>query len=272
MSGPRTRPECRAVQALVSDLLAGELEGEVVEAVEGHATSCPACGPLLAAHREVRDLVRAHASRAVAPTSLRERVERLLAHRPGLGGRLARLLATPGRAALAAALLTALLLAPSLYFLLAPRAEPIHVLTQASLAEHSRAALSRGWRAEWADRGALLAYLRETLGLPLERLFVGDPDLELLEVYPSVVMGEKGVAILYRDRTGRTSTLLVLPGRGLTIPARNRMQIETFRPYLARADRHNLLIWKQGDLAYSLVSEQEEAALAGVYLKIRKAP
>jgi hypothetical protein len=255
----------------VPDFLAGELEGEVAEAVEGHATSCPACGPLLAAHREVRDLVRAHASRAVAPAWLRERVERLLA-RPGFGRRLARLLATPGRAAVAAAALTALLLAPSLYFLLAPREEPIQVLTQASLAEHSRAALSRGWRAEWPDGGALLGYLRETLGLPLERLFVGDPDLELLEVYPSVVMGQKGVAILYRDRTGRTSTLLVLPGRGLEIPARNRMQIETFRPYLARADRHNLLIWKQGDLAYSLVSEQEEAALAGVYLKIRKAP
>jgi hypothetical protein len=267
-----TPPECRAFQALVPDLLAGELESEVAEAVEGHASTCPACGPILAAERQVRDLVRAHASREVAPASLRERVGGLLTARRGLRGRLASLLGTPGRAAAASAALATLLLAPSLYLLLAPRAEPIHVLTQASLAEHSRAALSRGWRAEWPDRGALLGYLRETLGLPLERLFVGDPDLELLEVYPSVVMGEKGVAILYRDRTGRTSTLLVLPGRGLEIPARNRMQIETFRPYLARADRHNLLIWKQGDLAYSLVSEQEEAALARVYLKIRKAP
>jgi len=251
------------------DLLAGELEPEVAGAVEGHAGACPACGPILAAERQVRDLVRAHASREVAPASLRERVGGLLTARRGL---LAGLLGTPGRAAAASAALATLLLAPSLYLLLAPRAEPIRVLTQASLAEHSRAALSRGWRAEWPDRGALLGYLRETLGLPLERLFVGDPDLELLEVYPSVVMGEKGVAILYRDRTGRTSTLLVLPGRGLEIPARNRIQIETFRPYLARADRYNLLIWKQGDLAYSLVSEQEEAALARVYLKIRKAP
>ena len=85
-------------------------------------------------------------------------------------------------------------------------------------------------------------------------------------------MGEKGVAILYQDRTGGTSTLLVLPGRGLTIPARNRMPIETFQPYLARADEHNLLIWKQEGLTYSLVSAQDEATLARVFLKIRKAP
>ena len=271
MSGPRT-PECRAIQALVPDLLAGELEPEVAGAVEGHAGACPACGPVLAAERQVRDLVRAQAARAVAPASLRERVADLLSPRRGLQRHLTSLVGTPGRAAAASAALVTLLLAPSLYLLLARRAEPIQMLAQASLTEHVRTALSHGWRADWADREALLPYLHETLGLPLERLFAGDPEVELLEVSPSVVMGEKGVAILYRDRTGGTSTLLVLPGRGLTIPARNRMPIETFQPYLARADEHNLLIWKQEGLTYSLVSAQDEATLARVFLKIRKAP
>ncbi|MGH7361615.1 MAG: zf-HC2 domain-containing protein [Candidatus Methylomirabilales bacterium] len=265
-------PVCRAIQALVPDLLAGELEPEVVEAVEGHAGACAVCGPMLAGERLVRDLVRARASRPVAPASLRERVSGLLSPRRGLQRHLTSLVGSPGRAAAASAALVALLLTPFLYFVLPRRDEPIQMLAQVSLTEHVRAGLIHGWRAERADRKNLLPYLRETLGLPLERLFDGDPELELMEIYPSVVMGEKGVAILYRDRTGRTSTLLVLPGRGLEIPARNRMQIETFRPYLARADRHNLLIWKQGDVAYSLVSEQEEAALARVYLKIRKAP
>ncbi|MBI4413530.1 MAG: zf-HC2 domain-containing protein, partial [candidate division NC10 bacterium] len=70
MSGPRT-PECRAIQALVPDLLAGELEPDVAEAVEGHAGACPACGPVLAGERQVRDLVRAQASRPVVPAALR---------------------------------------------------------------------------------------------------------------------------------------------------------------------------------------------------------
>ncbi len=271
MSGP-VGPECRAIQALVPELLAGELEPEVGEAVEGHAASCPACAPVLTAERQMRDLVRAQAARPVAPVSLRERVGGLIAPRRGLRGYLASLLGTPGGAAIASAVLVTLLLTPSLYLLLAGRAEPIQMLAQASLTEHARAALSHGWLVEWADQESLLRYLRETLGLPLERLFGGDPELELLDVYPSVVMGEKGVAILYRDRTGRTSTLLVLPGRGLAIPARDRMRIETFQPYLARADRHTLLIWKQEGLTYSLVSEQDEAALARVFLKIRKAP
>lgn len=265
-------PECRAIQALVPDLLAGELEPEVAEAVEGHAVACPTCGPILTAERQVRDLVRAHASRPVAPASLRERVSRLLAPRGGLRASLGNLFSTPGRAATVSAVLVALLLTPFLYFLLARRAEPIQMLAQASLTEHARVGLGHGWRAEETERGKLLRYLRETLDLPLERLFTGDAELELVEVYPAIVMGEKGVAILYRDRTGRTSTLLVLPGRGLAIPARDRMRIETFQPYLARADRHTLLIWKQEGLTYSLVSEQDEAALARVFLKIRKAP
>lgn len=264
--------ECRAIQALVPDLLGGELDPDVAEAVEGHASACAICGPILTAERQVRDLVRAHASRPVAPALLRERVATLLGSRPGLRGRLAGLFSTPGRAAAAAAALVALVVTPSLYFLLAGRAEPIQMLTQASVTEHARVALSHGWRAERADHTTLLRYVRESLGLPLERLFAGDAELELLEAYPAVVMGEKGVAVLYRDRSGRTTTLLVLPGRGLTIPAGNRMRIETWQPYLARADQHSLLIWKQGGLTYSLISAQDEAPLAQVFLKIRKAP
>lgn len=271
MSG-RIAPECRAIQALVPDLLAGELEPEVAGAVEGHAGACPACGPILAAERQVRDLVRAHASRPAAPASLRERVADLLSPRRGLQRHLTSLVGSPGRAAAASAALVTLLLAPSLYLLLARRAEPIQMLAQASLTEHVRTALSHGWRAEPADRENLLPYLHETLGLSFTRLFAGDAEVELLGVYPTVVMGEKGVAILYRDRTGRASTLIGLPGRGLTIPPGNRLEIETFRPYRARADQHNLLIWKEEEMAYSLVSEQEEAALARVFLKIRTAP
>ncbi len=270
MSRP-VAPECRAIQALVPELLAGELEPEVGEAVEGHAASCPACAPVLTAERQMRDLVRAQAARPVAPASLRERVGGLLAPRRGLRGYLASLLGTPGGAAIASAVLVTLLLTPSLYLLLAGRAEPIQMLAQASLTEHARAGLSHTWRTEWTEGGNLLLYLREILGLPFTRLFAGDAEVELLGVYPTVVMGEKGVAILYRDRTGRTSTLIGLPGRGLTIPARDRMQVETFRPYRARADRHTLLIWKEEAMAYSLVSEQDEAGLARVFLKIRKA-
>lgn len=265
-------PECQAVRALVPDLLAGELEAEVAAAVEAHAGSCPACGEVLAGERRVRDLVRTRASRPAAPAALRERVAALLAPPRGWRGLLTGLVATPGRAAAVSAVLVALVLGAAVSFLLARRAEPIERLAEVSLTEHVRAGLSHTWRPGPAEREYLLRYLRESLDLPLDRLFAGDAELELLGIYPSVIMGEKGVAILYRDPTGRTSTLIALPGRGLTVPARDRMQIETFRPYLTRADRHTLLIWKEQRMTYSLVSEQDEAALARVYLKIRKSP
>lgn len=265
-------PECRAVRALVPDLLAGELEPEVAAAVEAHAGSCSACGGVLAGEREVREAVRARASRPAAPAALRERVAALLAPPRGWRGLLAGLFATPGRAAAVSAVLVALLLGASFAFLLARRAEPIERLAEVSLTEHVRAGLSHTWHPGPAEREVLLRYLRETLDLPLDRLFAGDAELEFLGIYPTVVMEEKGVAILYRDRSGRTSTLIALPGRGLTIPAGGRMQIETFRPFLARAQRHTLLIWKEQRMTYSLVSEQGEEDLARVYLKIRKSP
>lgn len=265
-------PECRAVRALVPDLLAGELEPDAAAAVEDHAGSCPGCGEVLAGEREVREAVRARATRFAAPAPLRERVAALLAPPRGPRGFLAGLFATPGRAAAVSAAAVALLLGASFSLLLSRRAEPIERLAEISLTEHVRAGLSQAWHPGPAGREVLLRYLREQLDLPLDRLFAGDAELEFLGIYPTVIMGEKGVAILYRDRSGRTSTLIAIPGRGLTIPAGGRMQIETFRPYLTRAERHTLLIWKEQKMTYSLVSEQGEEDLARVYLKIRKSP
>jgi hypothetical protein len=64
--------------------------------------------------------------------------------------------------------------------------------------------------------------------------------------------------------------LFVLPEAGIDIPAKGRMPIEAFRPHHRVVSGRQLLFWKQGRLAYLLVSDLDPAGSASMFLKIRK--
>jgi hypothetical protein len=49
------------------------------------------------------------------------------------------------------------------------------------------------------------------------------------------------------------------------------MPIETFKPYHRVVSGRQLLFWKQGSLACLLVSDLDQAGLASMFLKVRKA-
>jgi anti-sigma factor RsiW len=113
--------------------------------------------------------------------------------------------------------------------------------------------------------------LSERLGLPVETLFLGDAELSLMGVRPLMVGERKGVALLYADRHGRMSSLLLVPAPEMELPERKRMQIETFRPYHTTMDSYHVLVWKQKELACSLVVRADDRELADLFMKIRKA-
>jgi hypothetical protein len=67
------------------------------------------------------------------------------------------------------------------------------------------------------------------------------------------------------------SSLLLLPAPEIEVPKRERMQIEAFRPYHTRMDSFRILVWKQKEMACSLVARADDKELADLFMKIRKA-
>jgi hypothetical protein len=66
------------------------------------------------------------------------------------------------------------------------------------------------------------------------------------------------------------STLYIFPGADISIPPHHRRQIDSFAPYHTTAHDERVLLWKQGELAYLIVSRLDELQLDQLFLRVRK--
>jgi hypothetical protein len=154
-------------------------------------------------------------------------------------------------AAAATALVLLLLLMPVLPRILP--ADPTQRYVRAVVSEHARTLM---WGARHGDvLPAALPWLTEETGIGLNEFFVGDERLQLVSAEPVYLERERGVAIHYRDQDGHMLTYIALPAPGLTVPDRDRVQIDRWRPALLRDSGFAALVWKQKDVACFLVSD-----------------
>jgi anti-sigma factor RsiW len=113
--------------------------------------------------------------------------------------------------------------------------------------------------------------LSEQLGLPVTSLFLGDSELVLMAARPLLVRDRKGMVLLYADRRGWVSSLLLVAATDIEIPRGSRLQLGAFRPYHTQADSLRVVVWKQGEMACFLVAQAGDQQLADLLLKIRSA-
>jgi hypothetical protein len=113
--------------------------------------------------------------------------------------------------------------------------------------------------------------VRSQVDFAFEPVFQGDARVQLATAVVADLPGKRAAAFVYRDTSGRYTTLFLMPDAGIVIPAEDRMPIETFKPHHRVASGRHLLLWKQRDLACLLVSDLDEAELPAMFLKIRKA-
>ena len=68
---------------------------------------------------------------------------------------------------------------------------------------------------------------------------------------------------------------VVLPAAALTVPERERVRIDRFRPALLREEGYSVWVWKQGELACFLVadmtSDDDVARFKDYFLRVRTA-
>ena len=158
---------------------------------------------------------------------------------------------TPMLSAAATAMILVLAVMPVL-----PRivpADPVQRYVRAVVSEHSRAIM---WGARHGEvLPTALPWLTQESGIALSRVFVGDERLEFVAAEPVYLERQRGVAIHYKDSDGHMISYVALPALGLTVPDRERVQIEKWRPALVRDSGFASLVWKQGDVGCFLVSD-----------------
>ena len=261
--------DCQTVREHLHELNRGRLSAEVEREVRAHLAQCAGCAEALRDEIEIRRLVQSQAVRQAAPPALRARIRRLLdesqTKRGPLGAAWAALYRRPLVAVSVAVALVVLGWIGTLWMAV----DPISPLARRAVAEHTEYARD-AMHEPAADVSALLGRLQGKVGFSIEPVFTGDPDTRLIDAKTEELFGRKAVALVYRDASGRYTSLFLMPETGIAIPDESRLQIERFKPYHRVTEGRQLLLWKQRKLAYLLVSDLPEADAAQMFLKVRK--
>jgi anti-sigma factor (TIGR02949 family) len=262
--------ECREAQDHLAELVRNQLKPDLANAVRAHTAGCASCADALRAEASLHVLIRTRAPRYSAPPDLRARVQAALQKT----GRAAEprwrtwLFLSPWKVGgLAAAFAALVVVWIGTTWL---TADPVSRLIAGAVDEHREYAREAMHRPA-PNAADLLAALRSQAGFPLGPLFRGDAEAPLITTTTAELRGKPAAALVYRNGPGRYTTLVLMPGAGVTIPADDRLSIETFKPYHRVASGKQVLFWKQHDLACLMVSDLDEPATAAFFLKIRKA-
>jgi hypothetical protein len=152
--------------------------------------------------------------------------------------------------------------------------DPTLRLARAVVSEHSRALLWGARRPE-IHPAALSSDLWEEAGVSLVRLFVGDDELLFIAAEPVYLERRRGIAVHYRDGDGHLVSYVALPAPGMTVPERQRVQIDKWRPALVQDSGFATLVWTQGDIACFLVSDmlsqEDQARFRDYFVRVRSA-
>jgi anti-sigma factor (TIGR02949 family) len=283
--------DCSEAREHLCDLNRGRLEADAAEAVRAHLTQCADCAALLQVEVQVRALIRAQAPRYTAPPVLKARVRDLLAesappresvtHGAAVGTHDVGTRRTAGpprwRAWLRGHSWTAGGLAGAVALLLVVWAgwlwltrDPVALLADGAVAEHVEYVKATMTRPA-ADPLAVMREVRDRVGFAFEPIFPGDSRVALVAGLVTDLSGRRAATFVYRDDSGRYTTLFLMPQAGIVIPDEGRMPIETFKPYHRVTSGRELLLWKQRNLACLLVSDLDQAGTAAMFLKIRQA-
>jgi hypothetical protein len=259
--------DCASARDRLEEYRRGELARAEAALVAVHLEACEACRAARARDDAVVALV-GTLPRPPAPPALAARIAALGA--PPAGAR--RWLGRPWVAALGAAAVVALAVAPWVRPGPGRPGDPVEALLRAGIAEHRRILMQLEVApAEPAPPDVLLERVRTATALQVPRAFAGAGDLRLLTARATLLAERKSAAAALQAPASPVTTYFVVPGRDLPVPADGRQEIGPYRPYVREVDDFSVYYWKQGDLAYLMVSGPDQEICKSLFLKMRQA-
>ncbi len=250
--------DCQQVREHLSASIDGALSPEKQRAVELHLGGCEDCSKFLALELKTKRLLRQRLSQPEVPSGLRERIIQAIGDASAASSR--RRWAPPlwqrGPAAiLALAGVVALVVALTIYYA-GPRSIEASPFVSDSVNSHVKCLLGEyTMEVNLAHPNDLARWFHERLGFRV-RLprFAGQEQTGLWEGRVSLMGGVPSAQVFYRWK-GKTLSLFILPGEaiGLMPGVEHIWNNRTFRVNHHRG--YTSLMWREGDLAYCLVSD-----------------
>jgi anti-sigma factor RsiW len=258
--------DCHETREALEEYRRGELAADAVRAVEAHLVQCAPCRRLHEGDDALAAMIRS-LPRTPAPQDLRRRIQGADSRRRGPRAWLAR----PWVAAAVAAAVVAVTLSPWVRFR-SDRPDAVETLVASGVTEHKRILLQlQGFGGEVADPAAAFAVVRSLTDIQLPPVLAGDKDFRLVAARPTVIADRKAAAAVLSYKARSVTTYFALPGKDLPMPSERRVQIEQYRPYMRQVNGFHVIYWKQGELAYLMVTDLDDHRTRQVFLKMRKA-
>jgi anti-sigma factor RsiW len=251
--------ECKEARSYLLDYGRDTLDAPLRGALEGHLAGCPECRHEEAADRELSILLEQRLPRLRAPASLHRALRaRWDDRRPRLASRFTRMTAAMSLGA-----------AMALVAVMAWRARaPDQPMLAEAVNDHLRVLYSqRPIEVESGGMHQVKPWFEGRLDFAPVTAFSGDDEFPLQGGLVSYFVDRKAATFVFKRRL-HVITLFVFPSEGLHWPVLGSRSIGTARGSLETLRGFQVLLWRQGDLGYALVSDINEGELVALGAKI----
>ncbi len=252
--------DCHDVRDRLLDFQEGRLAPHLVTGVRRHLDHCGDCAHADLVERELTQVLERRTPQYSAPVALKRRLAAnwpAPAPAPSRGRRRSWLrLALP--AALAAVLL---LLVPSVRELVTPKSETAQIMVGEAVNDHVRVLQSqRPLEVESSGLHQVIPWFSGKLDFAPAIRFAGDEEFPLRGGAVGYFVDRKAAALVYGRRLHSIS-LFVFKADGLPWPTARLEPAGRAAVYRTSARGFNVLLWRDGELGYALVSDVNAADL-----------
>jgi mycothiol system anti-sigma-R factor len=264
---------CDEARERFEDLLHDRLSAAESQTLRQHLRECPRCVEEFDAAGMIASLIRHRASYHRAPDHLRESILREVRRERHPMGRLRAMLqalwTTPAALCATTAILVLAVALPLYHQWAVPASDPAARVVGEASRDYRRLLLNyppHGTNP--AEPTQIQQWFQQTLNFSPAIQFWGNQEIRLLRGYPTYIMERRAACLIFK--TGEAvSTLYIFPGADIPIPPHNRRHINGYAPYQATAQEQRVLLWKQGELAFLIVSPLTNPELDQLFLRIR---
>jgi anti-sigma factor RsiW len=250
--------DCNDARVRLLDRSRGLLDATVRSELEAHLAACPECRYEDAADGVLSSLLKERLPRRRAPASLRRALQDRWVpaqRRP-----------TPALRTLAALALGAALVGLPTLAWRARTADPSMVVEAVN--DHLRVLYSqRPLEVESGGIHQVKPWFEGKLDFAPVVAFAGDDEFPLQGGLVSYFVDRKAATFVFKRRL-HVITLFVFPAEGMHWPTLGARAIGSTRGAFEASRGFNVLLWRQGDLGYALVSDANDADLMGLAVRI----
>jgi mycothiol system anti-sigma-R factor len=264
---------CDEARERFEDLLHDRLSPAESQSLRQHLSECSRCLEELDAAGVIAALIRHRASYHRAPDHLRQSILRELRRQRTLVGRLPEALhmlwTTPPALCATTAILVLALALPLYHWWLRLTPDPAARVVGEVARDYDRLLLNyppHGTNP--AEPMQIQQWFQQTLNFTPAIQFWGNQEIRLVRGYPTYIMERRAACLIFKMGDA-ISTFYVFPGADISIPPHNRRQINGYAPYQATARDQRVLLWRQGELAFLIVSPLTNPELDQLFLRIR---